>query len=144
MSNEIITRAGEIVGQSTVNGGEYNGQNCVLSLIDLEGYPTSSVITAAKSDGIKWLTFCTGLGGNKPKRIEKCNRASVCFGTGDYNISLVGEIEVITDAAVKEDTWYKGMENHFSGSDDPNYCVLKFTTKSYNLLVDWQEASGKL
>jgi general stress protein 26 len=144
MNEEVIARAGEIIAKNTVNGIDYQGQHCVLSLIDLEGYPTSSVITAAKSDGIKRLTFCTGLGGGKAKRIAACSRASVCFSSAEYNISLVGEIEIATDAETKNDMWYTGLESHFSGPDDPNLCVLKFTTKRYNLLVDWKEAAGRL
>lgn len=144
MNNDVIKRAGEIIAKNCTNGQAYNNQNCVLSLIDLEGYPTASVITPSKSDGIKWITFCTGVIGDKADRLAKCKRASVCFGTGEYSISLVGEIEVIADPKVKEEMWYAGLENHFTkGASDPNYCVLKFTTKRYNLLVDWKTAAGK-
>jgi hypothetical protein len=31
-----------------------------------------------------------------------------------------------------------------SGPDDPNFCVLRFRTERYNLLVDWQQAQGTL
>jgi general stress protein 26 len=144
MNQEVIARAEEIVAKNTVQGMAYQGQNCILALIDLEGYPTASVISPSKADGIKWITFCIERTSNKAKRIEKCNRACVCFGTVDYNISLVGEAEIITDANVKKEMWYDGLGNHFSGADDPNYCVLKFTTKRYNLLVDWKEAAGEL
>ncbi len=144
MSQDIIRRAAEVVAKNTVQGEAYRGENCVLALIDLEGYPTASVLTPAKADGIKTLWFCTGINSDKVKRIEKCGRASVCFGASDYNVSLVGEIEAVTDVAVKKEMWYRGLENHYSGAEDPNFCVLRFTTKRYNLLVDWQEAKGTL
>jgi hypothetical protein len=57
--------------------------DCVLALIDLDGYPTASTITVSKNDGINWLTFCTGFGGSRTKRIDQCNRASVCFLSSD-------------------------------------------------------------
>ena len=143
--NEVVKRAEEIILQNCVNGEAYIAQNCILALIDLEGYPTTSVITPSKADGIKTIYFCTGLGGNKPERIANCTKASVCFGTGEHNISLVGEIEVITDSEIKEEMWYAGLENHFTeGHTDPNYCVLKFTTKRYNLLVDWKATIGSI
>jgi len=67
----------------------------------------------------------------------------VCFATVDHCINLVGEIEVITDLNIKQDMWYDdGLSHHFTGPDDPNYCVLKFTTKRYKLLVDFEEAAG--
>lgn len=139
MNEEIISRAEEIVAQNT---GERT--YCTLALIDLEGYPTVSTITASKADGINWLTFCTGLGSDKTNRILKCNRASVCFNSNEYNITLVGIIDIITDPNVKKEMWYGGLVNHFSGPQDPNYCVLRFKTERINLLVDWKEAQGRL
>ena len=146
MNKEIIERAGEIIRQNTAHNSPQGSEPyCVLGLIDANGYPTASTLTAAKADGINWITFCTGLGSNKAERISSCNRASVCFNRGGaYNITLVGTIEIITDAAIKQEMWYEGLKNHFSGPDDPNYCVLRFHTERYNLLVDWQEAQGVL
>lgn len=139
MNEKIISRAGEIVEKNTKEG-----TYCELALIDLEGYPTVSTITASKADGINWLTFCTGIGSDKAIRVNKCNRASVCFNSDEYNITLVGTIDIITDPDVKKEMWYGGLTNHFSGSQDSNYCVLRFKTERYNLLVDWEEAKGRL
>lgn len=141
MNEEIIARAGEIITKKT-NGG--NEGYCVLALIDKDGFPTASTISVSKSDGIIWMTFCTGLGSNWTNRIEKCNHASVCFNAEDYNITLVGTIEILTDPETKKEMWYNGLENHFSGSEDPGYCVLRFKTNRYSLLVDWKEARGDL
>jgi general stress protein 26 len=134
MNDKIISRAGEIIAQNTAEG-----TYCELALIDLEGYPTVSTITASKSDSINWLTFCTGLGSDKVDRIIKCNRTSVCFNSDEYNITLVGTIDIIIDQDVKKEMWYGGLANHFSSPQDPNYCVLRFKTERYNLLVDWKE-----
>lgn len=139
MSEKIISRAGEIVTQNTGETGY-----CSLALIDLDGYPTVSTISAAKVDGINWLTFGTGLTSPKVDRIKKCNRASVCFNSPEYNITLVGTIEILTDPEVKKEMWYGGLTQHFSGPEDSNYCVLRFKTERYNLLVDWQEVRGTL
>ncbi len=139
MNQEIITKAGQIVEKNT---GE--ASYCVLALIDQEGYPTASTISASKADGIHCIYFCTGLGGNRTNRINKCNRASVCFNAADYNITLVGTMEILTDLDVKKEMWYGGLANHFSGPEDPNYCVLRFKTERYNLFVDWKEVTGTL
>jgi len=42
---------------------------------------------------------------------------------------------------MKKETWYPGLEEHYpnGGIDDPNYCVLVFTTKRYSLWVDIEE-----
>lgn len=138
MNETLLTRAGEIVAQNTGMG-----THCALALIDLDGSPTVSTITASQGEGIQWLTFCTGFG-TRTQRIAHSNRASVCFNSPQYNITLVGSIEVITDPATKQQMWYSGLANHFSGPEDPGYCVLRFTTERYSLLVDWQEARGRL
>lgn len=139
MNQEIIIKAGEIVEKNTGMGAY-----CVLAQIDLDGYPTASTITASKADGINWLTFCTGLASTRTDRINKCSKASICFNADDYNITLVGTMEILTDSEVKKEMWYEGLANHFSGPEDPNYCVLHFRTERYNLLVDWAEARGRL
>ena len=138
MYEEIIARAGEIIEQNT-GMGTY----CVLAMLDLDGSPTASTITASKADGIHWLTFCTGFG-TRTERIARCNRASVCMNSPEYNITLVGTMEVCTDPDVKREMWYDGLANHFSGPEDPGYCVLRFRTQRYSLLLDWEEARGTL
>lgn len=142
---KIIERAAEIIAQN-IGCGTPEGSEpyCVLALIDDDGSPTASTITAAKASGIREITFDTGLTSNKVRRIAKCNRASVCFCSPTYNITLVGHIETVTDPQVKKDMWYAGMGQLFSGPEDPGYCVLRFTTERYNLFVDFQEAAGTL
>ncbi|MGB8454587.1 MAG: hypothetical protein WCD89_19940 [Anaerocolumna sp.] len=68
MNHEIIAKAAEIVENSTGVA-----THCVLALIDLDGYPTASTITASKAEGINWITFCTGFGGTRTNRISNRN-----------------------------------------------------------------------
>ncbi|MDE7288195.1 MAG: pyridoxamine 5'-phosphate oxidase family protein [Oscillospiraceae bacterium] len=139
MNEKIIERAGEIITERACGS-----QNFVtLAFVDWDGYPHTTTISISKSEGIKWLTFCTGTGAKKDT-IDRCNKASVCINSPEYHIALTGTIEQITDLDVKKEMWYNGLKNHFSSYDDPNYCVLKFTTERYNLLVDWQAAQGNI
>jgi len=144
MNQDIIAKAAEIVKENSVYGGEASFGICTLSLIDAEGFPTASVITPLKSDGINWITFSAMLDGNKAKRIANCNRASVCFGTAEHCVNLVGEIEVIISDDVKHDMWFDGLKMHFTGPDDPNYCVLRFTTKRYKFFIGYEDVAGTL
>lgn len=141
MNKKIIERAGEIIAERIVGS-----QNFVtLAFVDQDGYPHTTTISISKAEGIKWLTFCTGTGAKKDT-IDRCNKASVCINSSDYHIALTGTIEQITDPEVKKEMWYGGLKNHFSGWEDPNYCVLKFTAERYNILLlsDGQAASGEL
>ena len=146
MSEKAIKKAGEIIKSKTA--AENMGAGVTLSLIDSEGYPTTSTISIAKADGIRRLTFVTGLDSNKAKRIKECSRASVCIfcddyeKTGGYNITLVGTIEILTDPETKKEMWYDGLAEHFNGPTDPQCCVLSFTTHRYNLFVDEEEVTG--
>jgi len=144
MNQDIIAKAAEIVEKNSVQGGEFSGQLCVLSLIDAESFPTASVITPSKSDGINWITFGAELDANKAKRVANCNRASVCFSTAEYCVNLVGEIEIITSDEVKHEMWYDGLKMHFTDANDPNYCVLRFTTKRYKFFIGYEDFAGTL
>jgi len=146
MDEKTIALMTEITRKNSVGGGEFRGQICTLTLIDEDGFPTASVMTPSKADGINWLTFGTLLDENRAKRGAACNRASVCFGSTAYCLNLVGEVEVITSADVKQEMWYDALSVFFTGPDDPNYCVLKFTTKRYKFFrtSDGLEVGGHL
>jgi general stress protein 26 len=144
MNEKAIAKAGEIIRSKTA--AVNMGVGVTLSLLDHEGYPTTSTLSIAKADGIRQITFGISLDSNKAKRVKENGRASVCifddnYESGEYyNITLVGDTEIVTDAETKKETWYEGLEAHFAnGAEDPNYCVLKFTTKRYNLWVDMAE-----
>lgn len=144
MKEEILTRVAEIIKGNSAHGCEAGFGICTLSLIDEEGFPTASIVTPSKSEGISWITFGTMLNEDRAKRSAKCSRASVCFGTSEYCINLVGEIEVITSEDAKQEMWYDGLSHYFTGPDDPNYCVLKFTTKRYKFFMDAEDVAGSL
>jgi len=142
MSEKVIAKAEEIIKSKTA--AENMGVGVTLSLLDSEGYPTTSTLSISNADGIRQITFAAQLDSNKVKRAKEDSRASICIFDDDYeagsyyNITLVGDIEIVTDAETKKETWYPGLEEHYpnGGLDDPNYCVLRFNTKRYNLWVD--------
>ena len=144
MSQKVIARAEEIINSKTA--AVNMGAGVTLSLLDQEGYPTTSTLSISKADGIRQITFGVGLSSNKARRALQCSHASVCVFDDNpengeyYNITLVGDVEVVTDPAVKKEVWYDGLTEHFEGGvTDPDYCVLRFTTKRYNLWVDFGE-----
>ena len=144
MGKEIIAKAAEIINSKTA--AENMGAGVTLALFDHEGYPTTSSLSISKADGIRQILFGASLSSNKAKRAMECSRASVCIFDDDienglyYNITLVGDVEIVTNPEIKKEVWYDGLAEHFAGGiDDPDYCVLRFTTKRYNLWVDFGE-----
>jgi general stress protein 26 len=139
MNEKIIANAEEIIKSKTTDP---SNNFCTLALINENGYPTASTVSIARADGLKTLSFGASLDDNKARRVSKNNRASVCVNSPDFNITLVGTIEILTEPIIKKETWCNGWENHWSGADDPNYCVLRFTTERYNLFVGYKSAEG--
>ncbi len=132
---EILTKAAEIMKSIP---------NVTIALIDLDGYPSASTISSMKTDGIQTVWFATGTNGDKAERIRQCDHASVCYTNGKDNVTLVGTVEILTDAQIKSELWVDWFIDHFQGVDDPNYCILKFTTQRVNLWIDQQSMKGAL
>jgi len=142
MNQAIIKKAGDLIAsKANYVGGGMEGY-AVLSLIDENGYPTASTLTIARADGINWITFATSPDSNKAKRIAACNRASVCLASSEYNVTLVGTVEIVTDLETKKDMWFAPMSHMWSGPDDPNFCAIRFNTERYNLFFADDESEG--
>ena len=148
MNTYLLNKAEEIVNRSTMQTLEISQVNAdwVMSLIDEDGYPASSMITAAKADGFRWIAFCTGIGWNKQLRAKKNSHSCIyLFDKESFTgISLVGDIEVTTDYDIKKQMWYDGLDagGFFRGPDDEKLCVLLFKPKKYNIYIDNQTIRG--
>ncbi len=145
MNQKAIKKAHEIVNaKSDFVGGGMEGY-VSLALIDEDGYPVITTISIAKADGIKWLTFVPGSERNSVKRANKCNRACVCINSRYYHISLVGTIEVLTDVESRKDNWQEPLREYWSGPEEADYCVLRFTTERYTIyLIDKDFEGGEI
>ena len=111
-----------------------------FGVIDEGGCPSVSTVTVIKPENIFEVHFSTGLCSNKVKRLQSDNRASICFHAGGDNITLVGEAEILTDQETKSRFWMGWLEHFSGGETDPNYCIIKFTTKRMSLWVDNESA----
>lgn len=139
--DHTLARAAEIIAQ-VANAGPAN--YCGLALTGPDGYPAVSTFSIAKAEGLKRLFFCTGLGAHAPQRIAHSEKACVCLHSPEYHIALTGTAQVLTGLETKRAMWYPGLADHFSGPEDEGLCVIQFTTQRYNLLVDWNAATGEL
>ena len=146
---DLIKKAEEFVNKSTIHTvDELGTADWVMALTDEEGYPVTSMITASKADGFKWITFCTGLGAgyNKANRVEKDPRSSVyLFDKESFTgISLMGKIEVTTDEETKKKMWFDALSDHFNGVEDESWCVLIFKPERYHIFIDGCTIRGTL
>ena len=131
MNANIFAKANHIIKNNT---------DAYFGVIDESGYPSVSTVSVIKPENIFEMFFSTGLRSNKAKRLQADNRASICFHESGANITLVGEAEIFTDQEAKSKYWM-GWTDHFPGGEtDPNYCIIKFTTKRASLWVDSESA----
>ena len=150
VNDDLLARAKAIVNQSTAHARTDWERNhsidWVMSVLDEEGYPAASMITASRADGFNWISFCTGFGWNKPNRIEKDSRTCIyLFDEASFTgISLVGRTRVITDVQVKKQMWYDELADSFRGPEDPAWCVLLFKPQRYNIFIDYHTICGTL
>lgn len=113
-------------------------EEITLSSVNENGYPRTCVVSKTKYDGIKKIWCSTGLSGVKTKHFNANPKASVCFWKDGNSVTLVGEVTVRTDRQIREEMWVDWFINHFPrGVDDPNYCILEFsTTEEATLWID--------
>lgn len=145
MNPKAIEKANEIInGKSGFVGGGMEGY-VSLALIDEHDDPVITTISIARADGIRWLTFVPGSDRNSVKRASRCNRACVCINSRHYHISLVGSIEILTDAQSKRDNCMEPLRAYWDGPEEADYCVLRFTTEHYTIyLIDSDFEGGEV
>ena len=144
----LLSMAEALINRSTAQArnaaGHAPGVDWVMSVIDEEGYPAASMITAAKADGFRYIAFCTGLGWNKPNRIQKDPRSCIyLFDEESFTgISLVGKTEVLTDLETKRQMWFNELSDSFAGPEDDRWCVLLFRPERYNIFIENRTIRG--
>jgi len=85
------------------------------------------------------LYFCTNTSSNFVKAITKNPKANVYFYSRTLFVyqgcMLRGDMEIVTDLAVKEKYWDNKYKNAYTEKSysDPDFCVLKFTPKNGRL-----------
>ena len=146
MSEMLLAKAIELINKCTAHTRESGLTfDWVMAQTDELGYPSASMISAARADGVNWIAFCVFNDSNKSKRARKDPRACVyLFENQSFSgISLTGKIEIITDLEVKQQMWYDELAEHFNKPDDDCWCVLMFKPERYNIFIDNQTIYGE-
>ena len=108
-----------------------------LGVIDEDGYPSVSTVSPIHQENILEIYASTNIGSNKEKRLRRNNKASMCFCADNNNVTLVGEAEIVTDQETKSRCWLDWFKVHYPGGEtDPDYVIIKFTSKRASLWVD--------
>ncbi len=128
MNNELINKAEGLLDRCRV---------CEVASVSEEGFPRICVLMPLKTDGIKEFWFSTGASGTKVRHFKKNDKAGVTFFDGGDSVTLTGNVEIVTDKTVKDGLWRDFLARHFAngGKDDPEYCILHFTSAEATVYV---------
>jgi len=117
-----------------------------LSCIGKDGYPlTKAVVPAIHRESIREIYFGTNVSSKFAQAITENPKSGVYFytkkmiliWTGCY---LKGEMEVVTDMALKEKYWDWKYKSAYETKQytDPDYCLLKFTPETGRLYANFK------
>jgi general stress protein 26 len=111
-----------------------NAKVTIISSVDEEGFPNiKAMLPPRKREEIKEIFLTTNTSSMRVN--QYLNNAKACVYFFDLRffkgVMLRGMMEVLHDNKYKEMIWKNGDEMYYpKGVTDPDYCVLKFTSKS--------------
>lgn len=100
-----------------------------------EGYPNIKAMYRMDNNGLNEIWFSTNTSSKRVPQLISNPKACVYFADFEKfeGLMLIGEIEVLQDDESRKRIWRDGCEIYYPlGVNDPDYSVLRFTTKKGN------------
>ncbi|MDD4832834.1 MAG: pyridoxamine 5'-phosphate oxidase family protein [Clostridia bacterium] len=111
-----------------------------VASINEKGYPRICAVTKLSDNGFSDIYFVTGKRSEyngKATHFEKCSKASVCCFTNRDSLTLIGEVDFITDKETQARFWNEADRRFFSkGTDDPKFRLIHFHTKEATFWIE--------
>ena len=104
----------------------------LLNLANPKKYPRLKNKAISVDGETLTIYFTTNTSSRKVRQLRANNKACLYFVLPKKfkGVSAIGTIEEVTDQSVKEDFWQTGWYIYYhKGAKDPDYTLLKFTTK---------------
>ena len=117
-----------------------------VASVDEDGFPNiKAMFTPRKIDGNAFY-FTTNTSSMRAGQYMQNPKASIYFYHRDRfcyeGIMLIGTMEVLQDAKIKEEIWQPGDTLYYKqGVTDPDYCVFKFTAQKGRRYCDLKSES---
>lgn len=114
-------------------------QLATLTSINEKGYPRTCVLAIYKNEGFKSIYFVSSkrshLNG-KVTHFENNAKASVCYYLDNDSVTLIGEVEFITNRDIQQEIWNESDRRFFAkGIDDPKFRLIHFQTKEVTFWI---------
>lgn len=99
------------------------------------GYPNVKAMFKMENKGLKVIWFSTNTSSKRVAQLSLNKKACVYFpDTKTFEgLMLLGEMEILRDQKSRQRIWRAGFERYYpKGVNDPDYTVLRFTSRSCN------------
>lgn len=96
------------------------------------GFPNIKAMLKMENEGLKTVWMSTNTSSRRVGQLRRDPRACLYFIDMEkwMGVMLVGEVELLQDAASRQRLWREGFEKYYSlGVNDPDYTVLRFTAR---------------
>lgn len=96
------------------------------------GFPNIKAMIKIQAEGLNRIWFSTNTSTKRVAQFRANPKASIYFTDLEKctGLMLVGNMEVLEDAEIKQRFWSDGCEKYYPlGVTDPDYCILCFTAK---------------
>ena len=110
-------------------------RNCSImfvSSVNEKGYPRTCCVAKLKDEGFRDIYFVTSKRSEKQgkaKHFEANTKSSICFQREGDSLTLVGEVEILTDKVIMQELWNESDRAFFpKGLDDPKIRFIYFHT----------------
>jgi general stress protein 26 len=92
------------------------------------------------------IRFSTHLDSAKVAQLERDNRVCLTLGATQLNsplwLRVDGTAAISTETSEREDFWFGALAKHFTGVDDPRYCVVTIKPTRIEFGTEVWEASA--
>jgi len=122
---DLMETAGAVY-LTTIGSGGFPQTRAMLNLRNKKQFPSlSESFKGHNKDLLAYLT--TNTASAKMTQIQANPKVSLYFCNPNqfHGLTLIGEIEIIADSAIKRQLWQVGWERYYPiGVDDPDYSIL--------------------
>ena len=111
-------------------------ESIIMGSVDEQGYPTAKAMMKIVHEGLQTFYFSTYTSAIRTQQYRKNPKACLYLFRGAGKVSglmLTGNMAVLTDEDTRKKFWQEDWKVYYPlGVTDPDYCILKFATKSGN------------
>jgi general stress protein 26 len=128
---EIEEKASQLLEKCTV---------VTLASVNEKGYPRICAISKVRNNGFYEIYFMTSKRSHlvgKATHFENNTKASVCYCLSGDSVTLIGDVDIVTDIDEKR-KFDKDCDRNFfkKGIEDPKCYLLRFRTNEATFWID--------